>query len=181
MKSETTTVKSKALFSDDRTHRLLLRKEWDKTKPTAMVVMINPNSADTLNCDLTTMLVINNLNQLGYGAVNIVNLYSIITLKLTLLRNSDEDLLDEENDTVIAQYAEKSDIIIIAWGSVGNYSQRIRDRQDELLECLEPYANKLYQIGEKGYHPLTPIVRTKWDLQKYDLEVIEDDEDNESE
>lgn len=181
MKSETTTVKSKALFSDDRTHRLLLRKEWDKTKPTAMVVMINPNSADTLNCDLTTMLVINNLNQLGYGAVNIVNLYSIITLKLTLLRNSDEDLLDEENDTVIQQYAEKSDIIIIAWGSIGNYSQRIRDRQDELLEALEPYAEKLYQIGTKGFHPLTPSVRTKWDLQKYDLEVIEDDEDNESE
>ena len=107
MKTETTTVKSKALFSDDRTHRLLLRKEWDKTKPTAMVILINPNSADTLNYDLTTMLVINNLNQLGYGAVNIVNLYSIITLKLTLLRNSDEDLLDEENDTVIEQFAEK--------------------------------------------------------------------------
>ena len=83
--------------------------------------------------------------------------------------------------TVIAQYAEKSDIIIIAWGSIGNYSQRIRDRQDELLEVLEPYAEKLYQIGTKGFHPLTPSVRTKWDLQKYDLEVIEDDEDNESE
>ena len=94
MKSETTTVKSKALFSDDRTHRLLLHKEWDKAKPTAMVVMINPNSADTLNYDLTTMLVINNLNQLGYGAVNIVNLYSIITLKLTLLNISNDELVD---------------------------------------------------------------------------------------
>ena len=109
MKTETTTVKSKAMFSDDRTHRLLLRKEWDKTKPTAMIVMINPNSADTLNCDLTTMLVINNLNNLGYGAVNIVNLYSIITPKLTMLHNTDDDLLHEENDTVIELYAEKSD------------------------------------------------------------------------
>ena len=181
MKTETTIVKSKALFSDDRTHRLLLRKEWDKTKPTAMVIMINPNSADTLNYDLTTMLVINNLNQLGYGTVNIVNLYSIITTKLTLLRVSDDELLDEENDTVIQQYAEKSDIIVIAWGSIGNYSQRIRDRQDELLEALAPYAEKLYQIDEKGYHPLTPIVRSQWNLQKYDLEVNEDDEDNESE
>ena len=70
---------------------------------------------------------------------------------------------------------------IIAWGSVGNYSQRIRDRQDKLLECLEPYADKLYQIGEKGYHPLTPVVRTNWKLEKYILEVEEDAENNESE
>ena len=181
MKTESTTVKSKALFSDDRMHRLLLRKEWDKTKPTAMIVMINPNSADTINHDLTTMLIINNLNNLGYGAVNIVNLYSIITPKLTMLGNSDEDLLHEENDTVIEQYAEKSDIIVIAWGCIGGYSQRIRDRQAELLECLEPYADKLCQIGEKGYHPLTPVVRNKWELQKYDLEVEDNDEDHESE
>ena len=62
MKTETTQIKSKALFSDDGLHRLLLRKEWDKNKKTAMIITINPNTADTLNMDLTTMLVINNLN-----------------------------------------------------------------------------------------------------------------------
>ena len=183
MKTETTTVKSKALFSDDRTHRLLLRKEWDKTKKTAMIIMINPNTADTLNCDLTTMLVINNLNAMGFGCVNIANLYSKIMPKLSLRFNSDDDLLHEENDTVIQQYAQMSDAVIIAWGSTGNTSQRIRDRKDELLEVLEPYANKLYQIGEKGYHPLTPAIRTNWELEPYNInqEVIENDENTECE
>ncbi len=170
MKEETKVIKSKALFSDDGQHRLLLCKEWDKNKKSAMVIMINPNTADTLNYDLTTMFVINNLNKLGFGKVNIVNLYSRIMEKLSLRFNSDEDLLERDTDKIIKQYASMSDAIIIAWGCVGNNSQRVRDRQEELLEMLEPYANKLYKIGEKGYHPLTPAVRNEWELEPYEME-----------
>ncbi len=179
MKTETSNIRSKAIFSDDGEHRLLLWKEWNKDKPAAMIIMINPNTADTLNMDLTTMLTINNLNALGYGSVNIVNLYSRIMGKLSLRFNSDEDLLDESNDAVIVKYAEKSDVIIIAWGSIGNHSQRIRDRQADLLEQLADHADKLYQIGEKRYHPLTPIVRTDWKLRKYEMEgsYAEDEND----
>ena len=72
MLEETTTIRSKAIFSDDKEHRLLLRKEWDSEKPTAMVIMINPNTADTVNFDMTTMLVLNNVSRLGFGSVNIV-------------------------------------------------------------------------------------------------------------
>ena len=175
MKTETTQIKSKALFSDDGLHRLLLRKEWDKNKKTAMIITINPNTADTLNMDLTTMLVINNLNKLGFGSVNIVNLYSKIMPKLSLRFNSDDDLIDSETDTIIEQYATMSNAIIIAWGSVGNNSQRVRDRQTELLEMLSKHENKLYQIGENGYHPLTPAVRNEWELEPYNMEVNEND------
>lgn len=172
MKEETKIIKSKALFSDDRLHRFLLRKEWDNQKKSAMIIMINPNTADTLNYDLTTMLVINNLNKLGFGTVNIVNLYSRIMEKLSLRFNSDDDLLESDTDKIIKQYAAMSDAIIIAWGCVGNSSQRVRDRQSELLEMLEPYANKLYKTGEKGFHPLTPAVRNEWELEPYEMEEI---------
>lgn len=180
MKSETTMVKSKALFSDDRMHRLLLRKEWDRSKKSAMVIMINPNTADTVSMDMTTMLVINNLSRLGFGAVNIVNLYSRITNKLSLRFNSDDDLLHDENDIVIEQYAALSDAVIIAWGSAGVTSQRVRDRMGELLEHLAQYNNKLYQIGEHGYHPLTPCTRNGWELVPYKTEVKQDAESKES-
>lgn len=175
MKTETTVIKSKALFSDDGLHRLLLCKEWSKNNKTAMIITINPNTADTLNMDLTTMLMINNLNKLGFGAVNIVNLYSKIMPKLSLRFNSDDDFIDVETDTIIEQYAAMSDAIIIAWGSVGNNSQRVRDMQTELLEMLAKYENKLYQIGENGYHPLTPAVRNEWELEPYNMEVNEND------
>lgn len=170
MQTETTILRSKAMFSDDGEHRLLLRREWDKNGKTAMIIMINPNTADTLCMDMTTMLVLNNLYKLDFGSVNIVNLYSKIMPKLSLRFNSDEDLIDNETDSIIEQYAAMSDAIIIAWGSIGNNSQRVRKRQAELLDVLKPYANKLYKIGEEGYHPLTPAVRNNWELFPYELE-----------
>ena len=179
MKTETTTIKSKALFSDDGKHRLLLSKTWNKDGKTATIIMINPNAADTVAMDLTTMLVINNLNALGFGSANIVNLYSMITNKLNLRFNSDADLIDDDNDKTIMQCAEGSDTVIIAWGSAGNTSQRVRNRKHHLLEQLRPFVDKLYKIGDKGYHPLTPIIRTRWDLVPYEFEEVRHDENNE--
>ena len=179
MKTETSTIKSKALFSDDKKHRLLLSKTWNKDGKTATIIMINPNAADTVAMDLTTMLVINNLNALGFGSVNIVNLYSMITNKLNLRFNSDDDLIDKDTDKIITQYAEMSDAVIIAWGTAGNTSQRVRLRKAQLLEKLQPFENKLYKIGEKGYHPLTPIIRNHWDLEPFEIEVNKNAQNNE--
>lgn len=170
MQTETTILKSKAMFSDDRKHRLLLRHEWNADKKSAMIIMINPNTADTLSMDMTTMFVLNNLSALGFGSVNIVNLYSKIMPKLSLRFNADDDLIAKECDEIIEQYAAMSDAIIIAWGSIGNNSQRVRERQAELFDIIKPYANKLYKIGEEGYHPLTPAVRNHWELVPYELE-----------
>ena len=107
MLEETTIIKSKAIFSDNKEHRLLLRKEWNSEKPSAMVIMINPNTADTVNFDMTTMLVLNNVSKLGFGSVNIVNLYSRIMEKLNLRFNGDDELIDNEADEIKAIY--KSD------------------------------------------------------------------------
>ena len=137
MLEETTIIKSKAIFSDDKEHRLLLRKEWDSEKPTAMVIMINPNTADTVNFDMTTMLVLNNVSKLGFGSVNIVNLYSRIMEKLNLRFNGDDELIDNEADDVIEQYAAMSDAIIIAWGTIGKNTLRVRERQKYLLELIK--------------------------------------------
>lgn len=180
MKTETTVIKSKALFSDDGEHRLLLRREWDKNGKCAMIIMINPNTADTLCMDMTTMLVLNNLYKLGFGSVNIVNLYSRITPKLSLRFNSDDDLIAKGCDEMIEEYAVTSDAIIIAWGSLGNTSERVRERQADILERLSKFRNKLCKIGEQGYHPLTPAIRNQWELVPYEIEEINHAESNES-
>lgn len=175
MLEETTVIKSKAIFSDDKKHRLLLRREWDKEQKSAMIVMINPNTADTLCMDLTTMLTLNNLSALGFGSVNIVNLYSRITSKLNLRFNSDFDLIAKDCDEIIQQYASMSDAIIIAWGTVGKNTQRVRERQKYVLNLMKPYANKMYQIGKNACHPLTPSVRSGWTLELFEMEEFEND------
>ena len=144
MLEETTIIKSKAIFSDDKEHRLLLRKEWDSEKPSAMVIMINPNTADTVNFDMTTMLVVNNLHKLGFGSVNIVNLYSKIMEKLDLRFNGDDELIDDDSDAVIEQYAAMSDAIIIAWGTIGKNTLRVRERQKYLLELIKQPMSSMF-------------------------------------
>ncbi len=165
MLEETTIIKSKAIFSDDKEHRLLLQKKWNSEKPSAMVIMINPNTADTVNFDMTTMLVINNLHKLGFD--------SRIMEKLCLRFNGDDELIDDEADDVIEQYAAMSDAIIIAWGTIGKNTLRVRKRQKYLLEMIKQHANKMYQIGQNACHPLTPAVRREWVLEPYEMEEIE--------
>ena len=71
---------------------------------------------------------------------------------------------------MIEEYAVTSDAIIIAWGSLGNTSERVRERQADILERLSKFRNKLYKIGGQGYHPLTPAVRSQWELVPYEME-----------
>ena len=40
MINQKSTLKTEAVFSDDGKHRFLLRKEWDKTKKSALVIML---------------------------------------------------------------------------------------------------------------------------------------------
>ena len=111
MITEKDTIKCEAVFSDDKKHRLLWRRVWNKDKPMACVVMINPCQADTLVTDTTTELVVKNIARLGeYGGVSIVNLFSLLTNKLVF--RSLEQLNDYSNDTYIKKAAEEASVVI---------------------------------------------------------------------
>lgn len=160
---EKSIIKTEAYFSEDKKHRYLLKKEWDKNKKKAVVIMINPSTAQEIVTDHTTMFVINNLSKLEYGSVDIVNMFSKVGTKLRLGVSMDE-LVGEETDDFLIKSSEKADIIIIAWGKGADNSKRITERQEQLKQLLEPFQDKLHQIGEIGYHPLCPQVRSNWNL-----------------
>ena len=141
---EKSVMKTEAKFSDDKEYRYILSKEWNNKKPRAMVVMTNPSSAGEVALDLTTLYTINNLVALDYGAVDIVNIYPKITQKLKV---DDVDLREIEiSDKIIVETAEKVDSVIIAWGRVGEKSKAIEKRQNELLEKLQVFKDKLFII-----------------------------------
>ena len=162
-------LRTEVLYSDDLTHRYLMRKEWDKNKPKATIIMINQSSATEIEIDQTTMNVINNLNRLGYGAVDITNLCSLISPKISY-RLSIEELVHEENDIQIEKSCLKSDCVIIAWGSFGEGSRKMMQRQEELLQKLSPFQDKMYVICDAyrsiPMHPLCPRVKNQWRLVK---------------
>lgn len=171
MITEKDTIKCEAIFNDERTHRFLWKQVWNKDKPLACVIMLNPCMADTLITDTTTFLVVNHIASLEkYGGVEIVNLYSMLTNKLDFRWNSDEMLNDQENDTYIKKSAEAGEIIILGWGTGAAANQRVASRIEAVMDLLKDHVDKMHIISDgnrKGIHPLTPTARARWILEKY--------------
>ena len=168
MITERETIKCEAIFNVERTHRFLLKRIWDKSKPLATVVMLNPCDADALLTDTTTYLVINNVARLEeFGGVIIVNLYSLLTSKLIFKWNPDEELSLYENDDYIKRAAIEGSKVILAWGRGVDANKRLAERAMQVINNLMPYKEKLFVIsdGERvGLHPLTPSIRNSWTL-----------------
>ena len=120
MQIEKTIMKCESIYSEDKEHRILLKREWDKTKESAMVIMINPSEIQNVQTDLTTMCVINSLDKLNVGSVDIFNMYARITNKISFRFQDDEELLVNESDEYMKKSAEKVDYIILAWGLNSN-------------------------------------------------------------
>lgn len=163
------TIKTEAIFSKDKEHRYLLRKEWDKNKKKAMVIMKIPSDAGELILDLTSMLVVNNLVRLDYGSVDILNLYSNINGKSFSEMDTDKENL-KVNDSYIERSATEADTIVLAWGSGCSTSRKATERQQTVLELIEEHKGKLVVIEDKkgrtGFHPLSPQVRESWRLKR---------------
>ena len=57
------TLETEAIFSDDKQHRYLLKKAWDKEKKIVTVITMYPHYDGVLNIDLTTQLIINKVTE----------------------------------------------------------------------------------------------------------------------
>ncbi|MBP3400420.1 MAG: DUF1643 domain-containing protein [Selenomonadales bacterium] len=174
MLTEKATIKCEVVFSDDHTHRFLWKRIWDKMKPIATVIMLNPCESDGIITDTTTSLVINNVARLEeFGGVAIVNLYSMLTSKLNFKWNSDADLNHEENDGYIMKAVEEASKVILAWGRAEDTNKRVEERVGELIKKLSKHKEKLFVIsdgaGRYGMHPLTPALRNRWILESYEV------------
>ena len=171
MITEKATIKCEAIFSDDKTHRLSWKRVWDKDKPCACVVMLNPCNADNIVADTTTSLVVNNVAKLGeFGGVTVVNIFSLLTNKLDF-NNLDLHLNDYANDSYIKKAAEDASVVILAWGKSADTNAKIYHRAEQVLKLLKPYEEKLRVITDGfrvGLHPLSPSIRACWYLVNID-------------
>lgn len=164
-------IKCESVFSDDMNHRFIWKRIWDKEKPLAAVIMLNPAFSDNILVDTSTALVVNNIARLeNFGGVEIVNLYSVLTKKLNFKFNSDDDLNDPQNDLFIKKAAEECSVFILAYGKTYESNYRITERADAVIAMLEKQKEKLFVIsdGERdSIHPLTPSLRKGWILKPY--------------
>lgn len=171
MIEENNTMVTKVVFSEDRSHRYLLTKEWNVSLPNAVVIMLQAGKSNALIQDVTTCNIINCVAQLegDYGSVSIVNLFSRIDLELDTDVDID-DFTDEENDKQIQQVADEAKLIVLAYGKAQETSLCVKQRVKEVLTLLGEYKDKMYLIGDskggKGFSAMYPKVRNKWTLYK---------------
>jgi len=175
MKTIKTTLTTEAVFSDDSVKRYLLRKVWDEKKPRLAVIMLAPSGASGIELDNSTQLVLNNAHRLGYGSVDVLNLFATLN-DFTLKNAEDEDI---DNMKAILKSAKEADTIVYAAG-VGKAKNKVfQHRQKIVISELKKYENKLHCLctenGEARFqHPLSPAVRT-WHLSPFKIDEILDD------
>ena len=164
VKTTKSTIKTEVIYDDDKNNKYLIRKEWDKNKKKALIIMKNAGQADEVVQDHTTMFVINNLTRLGYGVVDIVNLFPTIEGK-----ENKESVTD--NLKCIQEAVVRADDVIIAVGKGAEKIKKSVERLNMILAILLDKKANILQIeanfGRKGFHPLYPALKYQWKLVPY--------------
>jgi hypothetical protein len=168
-----TTLTTEARFSDDGLKRYLLRKTWDPKKPKLTIIMLAPSAASGIELDTTTQLCLNNSSRLGYGSVNVVNLFA--TLNDFALKQAEGE--DPENLSAIVEAAEEADLVVYAPGVGKAKLLAFQERSTQVLEALRPFEKKLRCLTNasgkaKFLHPLCPSVRFWGNLAEFSVSEL---------
>lgn len=162
MINEKNSIQNECIFSDDKSHRYLLSRIWDKDKPIVLFVTKNSGFANGVYIELTNNIITNNLFKLGYGGYYAVNLYSAINQKSDVM-------YDKTTDDIIKKYSKLANDVIIAWGTLTTKS--LQRRESDVLDILINSSKKLLTVcdntGHMNVHPLTPSVRQGFMLMEY--------------
>jgi hypothetical protein len=151
-----------AVISDCGKYRYLLRRTWDHDKPQALIIMLNPSTADAETDDATIRSCIRLTKAAGYGSFEVVNLYG--------LRATDPKELfaayapiGPRNEIITVAAIGRCDTAICAWGAhrmaVGQY----------LLDRIRCWRTAAYCWGvTKSGAPRHPLyVKTGTPLEVY--------------
>ena len=172
MKSIVTTLTTEAVFSDDGVKRYLIRKTWDESKPKLSIIMLAPSEASGIELDTTTQLVLNNAARLGYGRVDVLNLFA--TLNDFSLKQAEGE--DPDNMDAIRESVRDADDVVYASGVGKAKNKSFQQRQEQVLSALRPYEGKMRCLTDANgkarfQHPLSPAVRV-WHLSPMQISEL---------
>lgn len=153
------------MYDDSFTNKYIVRKEWDKNKKSALVIMKNAGDTNEIVQDQTTMYVINNLSKLDYGSASIMNLFPSI-------ENKNTNTSAVENLKFVQEEIQKIDDAIIAAGTGIETNKEALNRLKMIVSILLDKKINILQIesakGRRGFHPLYPAVKNEWKLVPFE-------------
>lgn len=153
-----------AIFSDCETYRYLLWRVWDDSLPRALMLMMNPSTANEAENDPTVERQIRRVlmwPRIGFpfsvGGLEVANVFAYRETDSTKLRSlhlSGFDLVGPDNDAMILDAARRAVVVVCGWGVPGT----LGGRGDAVLRLLRaagirPYGLQLNSDGTPR-HPL---------------------------
>ena len=144
-------IKRSADFSECRTWRYTLLREWDKTKPHLLMVLLNPSTADENHDDATNRRGMRYAKDWGYGSLCFCNLFAFRTPDPKVMKAA-KDPIGPDNDLWIGVQANIAKTIVVGWGNHGTFKNRAAQVMS-LLNFRQVYCLAINKGGEPK-HPL---------------------------
>lgn len=136
-------------FNDESlTHRYGLYRIWNEDKPFALIIGLNPSTANHNVNDPTVRRITQLLNRSGYGGFYLVNLFSLVSSnpKTLIGYNHDFGFIDD----FIDWYSQDCKTVIFAWGA-------FKEAKDRAKFIIDKYPNALCFGHNKDSSPKHPL------------------------
>ena len=143
-------INSGAHFSRCRRFRYALWREWDESRPSVMLIGLNPSTADARTNDPTIRRCIGFARDWGFGGVRMLNLFAFRATYPSDLKAAD-DPVGPRNDEWLRRTARDSERLVACWGNDGAFMDRsaaVRRMLGNRLEVI-----RMNGSGEPA-HPL---------------------------
>ena len=128
---------SAASFSVCKKYRYSLTRTFKSNGRRLLYLLLNPSTATERKNDATIVRCQFRAEKFDFASFRVCNLFALRSKTPQLLKLS-EDPIGPENDKIIKESIMWSDIIICAWGNLGNYLNRDIVIKRHLLELKKP-------------------------------------------
>jgi hypothetical protein len=109
-------LENDAVISDCGKYRYMLRRTWDHARPRLLYIMLNPSTADAKKDDATIRSCVRLASGLGYGSMEVVNVFGYRATKPTELLTVAEPC-GLQNEDHVRRALGRCDIPVCAWGA----------------------------------------------------------------
>lgn len=146
-------LENDAVISDCGKYRYLLRRTWDHAKPRALLIMLNPSTADAKKDDATIRSCVRLLSGLRYGSMEVVNVFAWRATKPTDLPCFTEAVGPKNPDAIDAAIS-RCDVVICAWGA----NSMAMEYGRQIISTVRASRPTVYCFGKTKFgfpkHPL---------------------------
>lgn len=140
-----------AQFSCDRRYRYSLWRTWERGYGHVLFIGLNPSTADENKDDPTIRRCIGFAKDLGYGGINMLNIFAFRATNPKELMKAKEPI-GKKNNHYLKMYCDPIGLNVACWGSWGLYMNRGREVLDLLgIDCLHCFG---FTTNTQPKHPL---------------------------